>query len=98
MEEKSARTTARNSCRVFTVLVQKLSANGRATAEELANQLRTSVLDYKYLSEKWTQYHPDAAGEPVKMEALKCLQAADLDRGWQMFIDLKKPAPPTVLK
>lgn len=99
LEEKNALTQRLQiPGEFFTALVQKLSANAQASGEELANQLRTSVLDYKYLSKKWAQYHPQTGGESVKTEALKCLQAADLERAWQLFMDLKKPAPPTGLK
>jgi len=83
---------------VFATLVRKLSFNARLGGEDLAQQFQTSVVDYKYLSERWQQYHPGKAGEPVRTEALKCLQAGDLERAWQLFIELPKPSPPTGLR
>jgi len=83
---------------VFTALVRKFSANPQLGAGDLAHQFQTAVIDYKYLSKTWGQYHPRTAGEPVKAEALKCLQAGDLEKAWRLFIDLRKPAPPTGLQ
>lgn len=79
-------------------LVQKLSANAQLNGEELAHQFQIAVTDYKYLSEKWARYHPPDGGEPVKLQALKCLQAADFERAWRMFIDLPKPKPPAAVR
>jgi hypothetical protein len=80
---------------VFVTLVRKLSSNARLGGEDLAHEFQMSVVDYKYLSERWQQYHPGKAGESVRTEALKCLQAGDLERAWQLFIELPKPRPPT---
>jgi|SRR5579862_2192678 len=82
----------------LTALVRKLSTNAQLNGEELAHQFQVEVTDYKYLSEKWARYHPPAGGEPVKQQALNCLQAADLERAWRMFIDLPKPKPPTAVQ
>jgi len=79
-------------------LVQKLSAGAQLNGEELAHQFQIAVTDYKYLSEKWARYRPSARGEPVKTQALKYLQAADLESAWRMFIDLPKPGPPTAVQ
>ncbi len=84
--------------RVFTALVRKLSANPQSGGGELAHQFQTAVIDYKYLSKTWRQYHPGPAGESVKAEALNCLQAGDVEKAWKLFIDLRKPAPPAGLQ
>jgi len=82
----------------LTALVQKLSANAQLNGEELAHQFEVAVTDYKYLSERWARYHPPAGGEPMKLQALNCLQAADLEKAWRMFIDIPKPKPPTAVQ
>jgi hypothetical protein len=82
----------------LTALLQKLSANTQLSDEELAHQFQVAVTDYKYLSEKWARYHPPAGGEPIKQQALNCLQGADLESAWRMFIDLPKPKPPTAVQ
>ena len=79
---------------LLTALVQKLSTN-QLSGEDLTVQFRTAVIDYKYLAQRWACYRPAAGGEAVKAEAMKCLEKGDLEKAWQMFIDLPKPSPPT---
>lgn len=80
-----------------TALVRSLSGNIQLSGEQLALQFRRAVVDYKYLSAKWGKYRPAAGGEGIKAEALKRLQVGDLEKAWQMFIELPKPKPPTGL-
>lgn len=79
-------------------IVQRLSTNHELKGEELAREFRIAIIDYRYLSERWARYRPPAGEESVKIEAMKCLQTADLQRSWQMYIGLQKPKPPEGLR
>jgi hypothetical protein len=61
----------------------------------LAGKLRVTVIDYKYLLERWTQYLPPSGTEKVKADALLALQSGDIDKAWKMYVDLPRPEPPT---
>jgi hypothetical protein len=70
----------------------------QANAESAAQQLRASVVDYKYLLEKWNQYQPPAASAQLKTDALKLLATGDLEKTWALFNSLPRPAPPAGLR
>jgi hypothetical protein len=78
-------------------LVQNLSAK-QLRGEELAQEFQTAVIDCRYLAERLARYRPTARGEAVKAAALNCLQAGDLQKAWQIFVDLPKPLPPSGLR
>jgi hypothetical protein len=61
---------------------------------QVAGKLRVMMIDCKYLLEQWTQYLPPAGKEKVKADALEALRAGDIDKAWEMFLDLPRPAPP----
>jgi len=65
-----------------------------ADATGLAGKLRVTAIDYKYLLERWTQYHPPTGGEKVKTDALQALQGGDLEKAWAMYLTLPRPEPP----
>jgi hypothetical protein len=65
-----------------------------ADATGLAGKLRVTAIDYKYLLEQWTQYHPPTGGEKVKTDALQALQGGDLEKAWAMYVTLPRPEPP----
>jgi len=65
-----------------------------ADATGLAGKLRVTAIDYKYLLEQWTQYHPPTGGEKVKADALQALQGGDLEKAWAMYVTLPRPEPP----
>ena len=65
-----------------------------ADATGLAGKLRVTAIDYKYLLEKWTQYHPPTGGEKVKTDALLALQYGDLEKAWAIYVTLPRPDPP----
>jgi len=69
-----------------------------ADAAEVAGKLRVMVIDYKYLLERWTQYHPPTGAETVKAAALVALQSGDLEKAWTIYATLSRPAPPTGLR
>jgi hypothetical protein len=65
-----------------------------ADATGLAGKLRVTAIDFKYLLEQWTQYHPPTGGEKVKTDALQALQGGDLEKAWAMYVTLPRPEPP----
>jgi hypothetical protein len=67
-------------------------------AAQMAAKLRTTVIDYKYLLERWSQYRPSPGKETVKTDALLALQGGDLDKAWEMYVDLPRPKPPAGLR
>ena len=67
-------------------------------AAHAAQELRTTVIDYKYLQERLNKYHPPSGGEAVKTNALQALQVGDIDKAWEMYIAIPKPSAPTKLR
>jgi hypothetical protein len=72
--------------------------NPPANALQLAQDLRTTVIDYRYLKTRWTSYRPTPDGESAKEEALLALSAGDLEKAWSMYAALRKPVAPTGLR
>ena len=73
-------------------------ANPQANASQLAQDLRTTVIDYRYLKARWASYRPPLEGENAKEEALLALSAGDLEKTWSMYAALRKPVAPTGLR
>ena len=67
-------------------------------AAQVAAKLCETVMDYKYLLEKWTRYRPPNGKEKVKADALLALAAGQLDKAWTMFLELPRPQPPTSVR
>jgi hypothetical protein len=80
---------------VVDTLLENFSQQAPADATEVAGKLRATVIDYKYLLERWTQYRPPTGTEKVKTDALLALRGGDMDKAWKMYIDLPRPEPPT---
>ena len=78
--------------------LEDLAARPQVGAQQAAKDLRTSVLDYRYLRERWNQYRPPPGQEKTKTDALQSLEAGDLGKAWQMFVALSSPAPPGQLQ
>ena len=82
----------------FDKFLQRLASRQGLDAEQGAKELRTLIIDYRYLRDRWNQYRPPAGQEKLKTDALQCLDAGDLDKAWQMFVALSPPAPPSQLQ
>ena len=63
-------------------------------AERVAQELRITVIDYRYLNEQWNRYHPPPAQESIKAAALHALEAGDIEKAWEMFVALPRPKAP----
>jgi hypothetical protein len=80
---------------VIDTLLESFSRQAPVDAAEVADKLRVTVIDYKYLLERWTRYLPPTGKEEVKTAALLALQGGDIDKAWKMYVDLPRPEPPT---
>jgi hypothetical protein len=80
---------------VIDCLLRGCTNQAPADAAGLAGKFRVTVIDYKYLLERWTKYLPPAGTEKVKTDALLALRDGDLDKAWKMYNDLPRPEPPT---
>jgi len=78
--------------------VQRVAKNSPPTAEQLAQELRTAVIDYRFLHIEWDRYHPPTAGQQAKSEALAALQAGELARAWELYDGLSRPQPPALAR
>jgi hypothetical protein len=97
-----ARATFTNEFQVPLAVVdrlwERLFQSTPPSAEQATNALRQTVLDYKYLHQKWTQYRPPREKEGIKTDAFQALQAGDLDKAWELYLDLPKPSGPSGTK
>ena len=82
----------------FDKFLQRLASRQGLDAEQGAKELRTLIIDYRYLRDRWNQYRPPAGQQKLKTDALQSLDAGDLDKAWQMFVALSPPAPPSQLQ
>jgi hypothetical protein len=80
---------------VITNCLASLTNQPGAESQELAQKLRTAVLDYKFLASEWTK-QPEGV---TKVEALKSLEAGEIGEAWRHFNaqtnTSSRPAPPS---
>ena len=81
---------------VIDKLVQRAASNSTPTADQFAQELRTAVVDYKFLQIEWQRYHPPAEGQKTKAAGLEALQAGDISKAWELYDGLRKPQAPAI--
>jgi hypothetical protein len=69
-----------------------------AGAEEVAQQLRASVIDFRFLLAELSAYRPPALGEGAYQAALMDLLHGDVARVWSYYRELPWPQAPTSLR
>jgi hypothetical protein len=79
-------------------LMERAATNSAPDAEQVAQNVRTAVVDYKFLQREFEQYHPPTEGQKVKSDALAALQAGDVTKAWELYDGLQRPAPPSNLR
>ena len=68
---------------------------GRSFERQVAQNVRTAVVDYKFLQQEFEQYHPSPEGQKVKTDALAALRGGDVTKAWELYDGLRGPAPPS---
>jgi hypothetical protein len=72
------------------------SNNPAASTAQLAQDIRTAVIDYRFLQGEWGKYNPPPEGQKLKADALQALQAGDISKAWQLYDGLQKPQAPGI--
>jgi hypothetical protein len=83
---------------VINKLVESVASNSPPSADQLVQELRTAVIDYKFLLIEWDRFHPPAEGQQTKSNALAALQAGDLAQAWDLYDGLARPAAPAITR
>jgi hypothetical protein len=76
--------------------VQRLVISSPPAADRLAQEIRTVVIDYRFLQIEWERYHPSAQGQKTKAAALEALQAGDISKAWELYDGLRRPQAPAI--
>ena len=83
---------------VIDKLVERVATDSPPSADRLIQELRTTVIDYRFLHIEWDRYHPPAEGMQTRSNALEALQAGDLAKAWELYDGLARPAAPAIAK
>lgn len=83
---------------VISKVIQRATNNASPGAAQLAQDIRTAVVDYRFLQGEWGRYHPPAESQKVKADALAALQAGDISKAWELYDGLERPAPHSNLR
>ncbi|HOX56421.1 MAG TPA: hypothetical protein P5205_06945 [Candidatus Paceibacterota bacterium] len=81
---------------VIAEVARSLSDNPQPRAAQLAHELRTAVVDYRFLQSEWGRYRPPLEGQQVKTAALDALESGDIAKAWTLYDALDKPQAPAV--
>ena len=77
-------------------LLERAAINPPPNAAQLAQAIRTTVIDYRFLQGEWGRYTPPPEGRQVKTNALLALETGDLSKAWQLYDGLRKPQAPSI--
>jgi len=77
-------------------VLARVSRESGGDPERFRQDLHDTVMDYKYLRDRWARYHPPAESTKEKTEALAALEDGDVDKAWEIFRSLPRPQPPGV--
>ncbi len=75
-------------------LVQQLAQDSPSEPDRFAREMRTAVIDYRFLQIEWERYHPPAEGQPTKTAALEALQSGNFSKAWALYDRLQRPQAP----
>jgi hypothetical protein len=79
---------------VIAKVIQRVAANSELRATRLAQELRTAVVDYRFLHGEWDRYHPQQENQQTRTDALQALQAGDIAKAWVLYDNLGLPSAP----
>jgi hypothetical protein len=75
-------------------VAERAANNEPPNAAQVAQDIRTAVVDYRFLQGEWDRYNPPLEGQKVKTDAIAALQAGDISRAWELYDGLQRPAAP----
>jgi hypothetical protein len=78
-------------------VVGKLVDDEALRGSDLATSLRTVVIDYRFLEDRWNRLHPAGLALQIKKQGIAALAAGDVDRAWALFESLPRPQAPANL-
>jgi hypothetical protein len=70
---------------VVAKVIRRVAANPALRAVQFAQELRTSVVDYRFLQGEWSRYHPPQEGQQARTDALQALEAGDIAKAWALY-------------
>ena len=79
-------------------VAEQAASNPPPEAAQFAQNIRTAVVDYRFLQGEWKQYNPPVEGQQIKADALQALQRGDISKAWKLYDGLQRPAPPGNLR
>jgi hypothetical protein len=81
---------------VIDTLLGSVASNPSPAADPVVQELRTAVIDYKFLDIEWGRFHPPPEGQQTKSDALAALQAGDIAKAWELYDGLARPGAPAI--
>jgi hypothetical protein len=81
---------------VIDKLVQRVASSSPPAVDQFAQELRTTVVDYRFLQIEWKGYHPPTEGQKTKAAGLEALQAGDISKAWELYDGLRRPQAPAI--
>ena len=79
-------------------VAERAAVNPPPNAAQFARDIRTAVVDYRFLQGEWKRYNPPAESQQIKADALQILQGGDISKAWELYDGLQRPAPPGNLR
>ena len=79
-------------------VAERSSKNSPPNTAQFIQDIRTAVVDYRFLQGEWQRYHPPAQGQKVQADALQALEVGDINKAWELYDGLRRPAPPGNLR
>ena len=74
-------------------VAERAASNEPLNAAQFARDIRTAVIDYRFLQGEWKRYKE---GQKIKADALAALQAGDISKAWELYDGLQKPQAPSI--
>jgi hypothetical protein len=81
---------------VIDTLLESVASNPSPAADQVVQELRTAVIDYKFLEIEWERFHPPTEGQQTKSDALAALRAGDIAKAWELYDGLARPGAPAI--
>jgi hypothetical protein len=79
-------------------VADRTSTNSPPNTAQFIQDIRTAVVDYRFLQGEWQKYRPPTEGQKVKADALQALKVGDINKAWELYDGLQRPAPPDNLR